>query len=142
MPEQVQVETQPSLTALVAGIINDVQQLIRQELALAKSEAKQEWDKTKTAAVSFGSAAVIGVLGVIHVSLMLVFLLKWVTLPADQPEHGLPLWVCFGIIGGLFLIVGAILFVAGKNKAEQIHVVPPQTAETMKENVQWIKNQT
>jgi len=141
MPDQLQTETQPSLTALVAGIIRDVQQLIRQELALARSEVKQEWDKTKTAAVSFGAAVVVGVLGVIHVSLMLVFLLKWVTLPAGA-ESGLPLWVCFGIIGGLFLIVGAILFFAGKNKAEQIHVVPPQTAETMKENVQWIKNQT
>jgi HPt (histidine-containing phosphotransfer) domain-containing protein len=63
MPEQLQTETQPSLTALVAGIINDVQQLIRQELALAKSEAKQEWDKTKSAAASFGAAAVAGVLG-------------------------------------------------------------------------------
>jgi len=140
MPEQLQTETQPSLTALVAGIINDVQQLIRQELALAKSEVKQEWDKTKTAAVSFGTSAVVGVLGAIHISLMLVFLLKWLSLPAA--EAGLPLWVCFGIIGGLFLIVGAVLFYAGKNKAEQIHVVPPQTAETMKENVQWIKNQT
>jgi len=143
MPEQLlQTETQPSLTALVAGIINDVQQLIRQELALAKSEAKQEWDKTKSAAASFGAAAVVGVLGVIHVSLMLVFLLQWLTLPAGAAAAGLPLWVCFGIIGGLFLVVGAILFYAGKNKAEQIHVVPPQTAETMKENVEWIKNQT
>lgn len=143
MPEQLQTDTQPSLTSLVAGIINDVQQLIRQELALAKSEVKQEWDKTKTAAVSFGAAVVVGVLGVIHISLMLVFLLKWVSSPpAGAGEAGLPLWVCFGIIGGLFLVVGAVLFYAGKNKAEQIHVVPPQTAETMKENVQWIKNQT
>src|SRR5207249_9121251 len=94
MPEQLQTDTQPSLTSLVAGIITDVQQLIRQELALAKSEVKQEWDKTKTAAVSFGASAVVGVLGVIHISLMLVFLVKWVSLPDNQPEAGLPLWAC------------------------------------------------
>src|SRR5260370_9136903 len=142
MPEQLQTETQPSLTSLVAGIIHDVQQLVRRELALARSEAKQEWNTTKTAAVSFSAWAVVGVLGVLHVSLMLVFLLQWVTLPAGAGGPGFPLWVCFGISGGLFLVVGAVLFYAGKNKAEQIHVVPPQTAETMKENVQWIKNQT
>ena len=45
-------ESPPSLTALVGGIVNDLQQLIRQELQLARTEVKQEVDKVRTAAVS------------------------------------------------------------------------------------------
>jgi|SRR5947209_2695471 len=136
MPENVQTETGPSLTSLVSGIVNDAQQLIRQEIALARSEVKQELNKTKAAAASFAGAAAVGVLSAVLLSFMLVYLLNWVT------NNVLPVWACFGIIGGVYVLVALILFYTGKNKAEQINLVPPQTAETMKENVQWLKNQT
>jgi len=134
MHDNVQTDAQPSMTALVSGIVSDAQQLIRQELALAKSEMREEWCKTKSAAVSFGAAAGVGVLAVVLLSFMLVHLLNWLT--------GMPLWGCFAIVGGLFAAVAVILFFTGKNKAEQISVVPRQTMETMRENVQWLKNQT
>ena len=134
MHDNVQTDAQPSMTALVSGIVSDAQQLIRQELALAKSEMREEWCKTKSAAVSFGAAAGVGVLAVVLLSFMLVHLLNWLT--------DVPLWGCFAIVGGLFAVVAVILFFTGKNKAEQISVVPRQTMETMRENVQWLKNQT
>jgi hypothetical protein len=134
MPEQLQTEVSPSMTSLVEGIIADAQRLIRQELTLARSEIQEEWNKTKMAAAALGVGIVVVSLGGIFLCLMLVFLLQWLT--------ELPLWGCFGIVGGLFTLLGAIMIYAGKNQAESIHFVPQQTVETMKENVQWIKNQT
>jgi hypothetical protein len=54
----------------------------------------------------------------------------------------IPEWGWFGIVGGLLAIGGGLLIAVGRAAATQIHVVPPQTAETIKENVQWMKNQT
>jgi hypothetical protein len=140
MPENLQTEAQPSVTSLVGGIVNDAQQLIRQEVALARREFQEELNKVKVAAVSFGIGIAIGALGGVLLCLMLVFLLWHLTGYPDPAA--VPLWGCFGIVGLVFLLVGAGLFYAAKSKVESISLVPRQTVETMKENVQWIKNQT
>jgi hypothetical protein len=62
---------------------------------------------------------------------MLVHLLNALT--------GLPLWACYGIVGGVCAIVGVVLLYRGKQQMSQIDMVPQQTVETMKENVRWIK---
>lgn len=134
MADNLRIESGPSVTSLVEGIVNDAQRLIRQELALARAELQEEWTKTKTAAAALGAGIVVLTLGGIFLCLMLVYLLQWLT--------EMPLWVCFGIVGGLFALLGAILIFTGRNQASEVTFVPRQTVETMKENVQWIKNQT
>jgi len=42
----------------------------------------------------------------------------------------------------VLLVIGIVLLVMGKQTAEKIDVVPPQTVETLKENAKWIKEQT
>ena len=59
MANNVQTDGPPNMAALVGGIITDAQQLIRQEITLARSELQQEWDKTKAAAVSLATGGVI-----------------------------------------------------------------------------------
>jgi hypothetical protein len=127
-------ESPPSLTALVGGIVNDLQQLIRQELQLARTEVKQEVDKIKTAAVAMAAGAgMAGVAGLL-LCLMLVYILNELA--------GLPVWGSYGIIGGVLAVFSGLLLAIGRAQASDVQVIPPQTAETMKENVQWIKNQT
>jgi hypothetical protein len=65
--------------------------------------------------------------------LMLVHLLHALT--------ALPLWACYGIVGGLLAAGGIGLLVLGKQKLVQLHLVPQDTVETMKENVQWLTEQ-
>jgi hypothetical protein len=127
-------ESPPSLTALVGGIVNDLQQLIRQELQLARTEVKQEWDKTKTAAVSLAAGAGMACVAGLLLCHMVVYILN--------EEAKLQLWVSYGIVGGVLVVFSGLLLAIGRAKATDVHVVPPQTTETMKENVQWIKNQT
>jgi hypothetical protein len=55
---------------------------------------------------------------------------------------GLPLWGCYAIVGGVLLSAGLIILYTGKKTAEEIKVVPEETVETLKENAQWIKEQT
>jgi hypothetical protein len=98
---------------------------------LAKHEIREDLRKTKTAMVSLGIGIGVAAIGGLLLILMLVHLL--------QALAGLPLWACYGIVGGLFVIVGGVLLLIAKNTIARIDVVPQQTVETMKENVQWIK---
>jgi uncharacterized membrane protein len=126
--------SEPSMTALISGLISDAKALLQQELLLAKHEIRDELDKTKKAVISLGTGIGIAVLGVILLSFMLVYLLGALT-------H-LPLWACYGIVGGAFAILGGVLLYTGKSKAAEIDVVPQQTVETMKENAAWIRQKT
>jgi len=128
-------ETSPSLTSLVGGIVDDLQRLVRQELQLAKTEIQQEWEKTKTAAASMAGGVILLGLGAVLLCFMFVYLLAaYVT--------AIPLWAWFGIVGGVLALGGGLLVAIGRSTASAINVVPPQTAETLKESVQWMKNQT
>ncbi len=50
----------------------------------------------------------------------------------------LPLWGCFAIVGGCLVVVGACLAYLGKKKFDSFNPLPDETAEALKENVQWI----
>jgi hypothetical protein len=123
---------EPSLAQLLTGIVNDAKALVRHELALATNEIREDLRKTKTAMLSLGIGIGVAALGGLLLILMLVHLLHALA--------GLPLWACYGIVGGLLAISGAVLLLIGKNTIARIDVIPPQTMETMKENVQWIKS--
>jgi Putative Actinobacterial Holin-X, holin superfamily III len=124
-------QTEPTLAELVSELVNDAKQLLRQELALAKHEIREEVRKTKTALISLGVGIGIAAIGGLLLIVMLVHLLNALT--------ELPLWSCYAIVGGVCTIVGMVLLYRGKQRLAEIDVIPQQTVETMKENVRWIK---
>jgi hypothetical protein len=125
--------SKPTLTELLTALMNDAMTLLRQEVALAKHELRAELWNIILAVVSLGVGGGIAAIGGLLLILMLVHLLQALT--------ALPLWACYGIVGGLFAVVGGVLLLLGKQKLARMHLVPQDTAETMKENVQWIKEQ-
>jgi Putative Actinobacterial Holin-X, holin superfamily III len=124
-------QSELSLAQLLTGIVNDAKELMRQELALAKHEIREDLRKTTTAMLSLGIGIGVAAIGGLLLILMLVHLLNALA--------GLPLWACYGIVGGLFLIMGGVLLLIAKNTIARIDVMPPQTVETMQENAQWIR---
>jgi hypothetical protein len=126
--------SETSVATLIGGIVNDAKDLLINEFTIAKLEIQQEMRKTKAAALAFAVGA--GVIGIGGLFLLLMCV------------HGLavlldiPLWGSYGIVGGLLLLVGVILLIRGKHTAEQIDVIPPKTASTLRDNAQWIKEQT
>jgi len=126
--------SETSVATLIGGIVNDAKDLLINEFTIAKLEIQQEMRKTKSAALAFAVGA--GVLGIGGLFLVLMCV------------HGLvvfldiPLWGSYGLVGGLLFLVGAILLARGKQTAEQIDVIPPKTASTLRDNAQWIKEQT
>jgi Putative Actinobacterial Holin-X, holin superfamily III len=123
--------SEPTIAELLRGLVSDAKLLMRQELALAKREIYTELGKTKAALLSLSIGIGIAAIGGLLLIIMLVHLLHALT--------PLPLWACYGIVGGALLVLGGVFLYRGKEKIAQIEVVPQQTLETMQENIQWIK---
>jgi len=141
MATEVQNPPETSVTRLVQGIVGDIGDLIKQEFRFAQAEIKSDVHKTGETLRIFGIAVGVGSLGLAILSLMLVHLLHWLTVPVGAvgaDPAGLPLWACYGIVGFLFLAIGGILFFAGKQKLQSFNPLPDKTVETVKENLEWI----
>ncbi|MGZ8464492.1 MAG: phage holin family protein [Candidatus Binatia bacterium] len=129
-----QYGAEPSFASLLGGIANDAKELLLQEVALTKRELQYELHKAKTAAIALGSAIGIIATGGILLMLALVHLLDAITV--------VPLWACYGIVATILVVLGAVLLVAAKTKAEALEVVPQPTVARMKENARWLTKQT
>jgi len=123
---------EPSLASLVSGIVQEVQELSRQQLALLKAEITNDVRQTREVAVSWAAAIALGVVGVLMLRLMLVYLVNFAT--------GWPLFACFGVVGLVMAAVAAGLFYAGKKKLDSFSLLPTESIHALKENVQCLTN--
>jgi len=144
MATEVQNHSDASVATLVSGIVTDVQDLIKQQLQLTRKEIEADFRKTREAA----SLLVVG-LGVLFfggfaLCLMLAHLIHHLTLPAGHVSSfdpaAIPLWGCYGIVAAVLLVVGGGLAFAGKKKFDSFNPLPDESAQVLKENVEWIAN--
>lgn len=133
MATEVHDEQQPSVAALVSGILHDAQDLIKQQIELFKQELWTETRKAKAAA----QLTAVGV-GIALAGATLVGIALALGLQAALPE--LPLWACFSIFGAIFLAVGAGFFAMGMGQIHTVSAVPNQTGIALEENMQWLTN--
>ena len=119
-----------SVGELLSEVTGDLSKLMRQEVALAKVELKEEAAKAGKAGGLLGGAGAVGYLVLVFVSLALMFALD------DVMPMGWAALLTAVILG----IVAAVLFVVGRNRLKQVNPKPEQTVETLKEDVQWAKN--
>jgi hypothetical protein len=97
---------EPTLAQLLARLMHDTMVLIRQEVGLAKHELRAELWNLIRAVLSLGVGGGIAAIDGLLLILMLVHLLQALT--------ALPLGACYGMVGGLFAVVGGVLLVLGK----------------------------
>jgi len=140
MANEARSTAEPSTTSLLGGIISDFGDLIKQEIRFAKAEFKSDFSKAREAATALFIGVGVASLSGLLLVWMLVHLLHWATSPAGADPAKLPLWACFGIVGLVFGVIGGVLLMGGIRKFQSNNPLPDQTAQTLKENVQWIAN--
>jgi hypothetical protein len=119
-----------SIVSLVTGIFRDASTLITKELTAAKLELREELANAKSTAALMGVGLGALLIGVILLTLMLVYLL--------QEYAGLDLWACYGIVGGAITVAGLAILLFGKQRAAKTSLVPTATIENAKEDARWI----
>ena len=121
---------QTSIGELIGNISDDLSQLFRQEVELAKAELRQEAAKAGRAAGMLGAAGFAAYLAVVLLSFAAVFGL------ANVMDTG---WAAL-IVAAAWAIAGAALFVTGRKRLKTVDPVPHRTVDTLKEDARWLKN--
>jgi cytochrome bd-type quinol oxidase subunit 1 len=131
---------QQGLGLLLRGIVNDAQDLVKAQMDLLKSEITSDMRKTREAVAIFGAGVTVAFVGGLLLCLMLVFLLHWLTMPSNNDPASLPLWACFGLVGAVITGGGAILIYLGRQKFAAFNPLPEETAQGIKETLEWKTN--
>jgi len=125
------------LATLLTGIVDDVQDLVKLQLKLARKEIEKDLkDGAKASALMGGGAAML-VLSALALFFTLAHLIHWLASPRGADPASIPLWGCFAITGAAFAAVGVVLLVIGKKKFDEVKVLD-ESAEALKENVEWL----
>ena len=119
------------LGSLITGVIKDLQDLVRAEIRLAKTEVKEDATAAGKGIAFIAAGAFIGLVGFIFLMLAATYLLgRYVR---D--------WVAAGIVAVALLLLAAILALSGRSKLRAGSLKPEQTIETLKEDQAWAKQQ-
>ena len=120
-----------SLGELVKEMTSELSGLFRQEVELAKVEAREELSQSVKAMVAMAVGGVAALLFLIVVSIALAELL----------DQGLNRALSFFIVAVLWAIVGGVLYSVGRKRMKDVDPVPRQTVDTLKEDAQWVRDQ-
>lgn len=130
MPQQLEADSQASLSSLVSGIVQDAQDLMRQQLTLFQVELRKDWRQTTAALIPMVSGVLVALAGLIALAAAGAILL-------DTIWPQLTLWGSFAVIGGGLLVIGAALICWGKSRFDSNGPLPHESLEGLKENIQW-----
>jgi hypothetical protein len=122
-----------SLGELFADLARDTGTLVRQEVALARTELTQkatQVGKNVGFLVAGGAVAYAG------------FLLILAAIAVGLGQLGVPWWLAALLVGAIVAIVGAVLVQRGLAALRRESLAPERTLETLKEDVAWAKEQT
>jgi hypothetical protein len=128
--DHTETETNRSTGAIVQDVIRDVQEIIRAEFRLAKAEMAEKAAQASRGGGLIGGAAMAGLLALACLVATCIAALSLV----------MPVWAAALTMTVLLAALGAGLFAAGKSRLKRVKPVPEQTVETLKEDVQWVKN--
>jgi len=121
-----------TVTKLVSGILEDAQQLVKQQVALVRAELKADFQRSVRAATLLAVGALALVPAAFLLCNMLVYLLHELA--------GQSLWASYGMVGGVFALLGIVLVSVGVQRFRSFNPLPDQSVEAIKENVRWMTN--
>jgi uncharacterized membrane protein YqjE len=118
-----------SLTEVLQNIVRNVQEIVRAEVRLAKTEFLEEAAKAKSAGLFLGVGAAAAIFAALFLLLTIVYALTRV----------MPDWAAALTVGAALAILASVVLAAGVKRLKEIHPTPERTIETLKENVEWAK---
>jgi uncharacterized membrane protein YqjE len=124
-------QIQRSVPEILEDIASNLTQIVQAEFRLAKSELKEEAKKVAVPGATLGAGAVLALYGLGFLLLAAVYALSLV----------MGGWLATLIVGGVLMVAAGILLGAGGMKLKRVNLTPAKTIRTLKEDVQWAKQQ-
>lgn len=121
-----------SVGDLVGELSTEFSALISSHVELAKAEIRSDAKDAGMAGGMFGGAGAAALIALLLLSSAAAWGL------AEVMEPG---WA-FLIVGALWTVIAAVLALTGKRKLDDLNPGPQQTMNELKEDKQWLKQQT
>src|SRR5215213_10541131 len=130
MPE---LRQERSIGELFGQLTQDMTLLVRQEVQLARTEMTEKLSRLTTNLISVGAGGFVAYLGGLALMAALILALR------DLANISLA-WSAF-IVGGILAIVGYVILQRGMKELKGAELAPRRTVESLKDDVQWAKEQ-
>ena len=125
-------QVQRSVPEVLQDIVRNVQEIIRSEFLLAKTEIKEEAQDAAKPAATFGAGLALGFYGIGFLLLAAVYGLS--TVMAE--------WLAALIVGAVLSAIALTLVTSGSKRLKGVKKRPEKTIQSLEENVQWAKHPT
>jgi len=119
------------LSELFSELGQETTTLVRQEIALAKTELAHKASKLGKHAAYIATGGAVGYAGFIALMFGLIFALA----------QFMPLWGAAFIVGVVFAAVSGMVIYQAVTALKKMNLAPQQTVDTLKEDAQWLKHQ-
>jgi len=117
---------------LVKQLTQQTSDLVRQEIDLAKAEMTEKGKKTGVGAGILGGSGLMALFGLAALTTAAIAALS----------EAMDVWAAALIVAAVYLAVAGVLALTGRNRLQEAApMAPEQTIETMKEDVEWARNQ-
>jgi hypothetical protein len=121
-----------SIGELLRQLSEQTTRLVHQELELAKAELTHKGKQAGAGAGMFGGAGALGLAALGALTACFILALNAI----------MPAWLAALIVAVIYGAIAAFLALRGRDKVKQATpLVPEQTIETVKEDVEWAKTQ-
>lgn len=121
-----------SLGELFAELAHETSTLVRQEVALARTEMTQKVTQVGRDAGVIGVGGAVAYAGLLAIVAALILGLG----------QFIPLWLSALIVGLVVAGIGYVLIQRGLSALKRANLTPRETIATLKEDAEWAKDQT
>lgn len=123
---------QRSLTALFSDLVRETTDLVRKEIALAKSELSQKATKVKS---GVSCLAIGGALLFAALLFMLNAAVAWLSVVMPNA----PVWAPSLIVAAVVAVIGFILLMMGRSSLEAKNLTPHRTVDSLRRDTHTAK---
>jgi len=123
-------DQEPSLGDLVMGLTDDISELMRKEVELAKAELQENIKEGATAGGMLAAGGMVAYAGLILILFALAIAL------GDWWNN---LWLGAAVVGLVVALVGWSIFNYGKNQLKDVSLVPRKTVSSLKSDAKMAK---
>ena len=122
-----------SIGELFGQLTQDMTLLVKQEIQLARVEMSDKMSRLTTNVVSVASGGFVAYLGGLALVAALIL--------AIRDLANISLAVSALIVGAVLAIIGYVMLQRGLKEMKRVDLAPRRTVETLKDDVQWAKEQ-
>jgi len=122
-----------SVGELFGQLTQDLGLLVRQEAQLAKTEIQTKVSRATSDLVSLATGGIVALIGALALTAAVILLLV--------DPVGLAPWLAALLVGAVMAGIGYVMLKGGLRDLRQIDPSPRRTVESIKDDIQWAKEQ-